>query len=424
LKPKSSRRGLRDLWHAFEKREPAACIRQQRVATLGVEMARLLNLSPWSGAAIRGSTFLSALLRAATVPASDRSRRTADTESWEAELRRWRWLRVCTDVLDGVQAGYDAGQPLSRRSERGPIESRILALSEDFERLASSRGGVLRALHALNSKNGHRHDPELVELLWSEAGQAVCHRALVRGATSHDRALGELEESLRLLDVGKPGPDHRVRRQPPPRRQEKVVVSPEPAAAPKKPARPREDNERREVMSRTTANEERSAEVSGHRDAGGAVSLTARVASAVSELEEIRAAANRGLEALASIAPAMEELSALVSRLQASLLPVQGGDGVSQAGQEPGAPWSIALRVEHPQGPLDVGEVADALDTLRDLRELHVQDQGSSWAVLRAQTSPDTDLTILQAKAAGVLTRRLGGPDDGVAVEVTLLQGE
>ena len=421
LKPRRSPRWFRDLWSAFEEREPAACASYQRVSTLGVEMARLLDLTPWSAAAIRGSALLSALARPAIETTPNGKGRRKDSRGWEGELRGWRWLQACAGVLHGLQPGYDASQPLSRHSDGSPVEARILALAEDFEELTGRGGGVLRALRALRSKSERQHDPQLVELLWSEAGQAVCHRVLRSGTTPPERAVSELQESVRLLDRGWSGPAQPARRQPAARRQEKAAASSKPPAPPKGVARPKEDEERKVNVSKTTTTEEQSAKANGQDEVAGAASLTARIAAAVSEMEEIRAAASRGLEALASIGPAMEELSAVVSRLQTSLVLVQGGENASQAGPEPNALRSIALRVERAEGPLDVGEVADALDSLRDLRDLRVQDQGSSWAVLGARTNPDTDLVILQAKVAGSLTRRLGD-GDGAAIEVTLLE--
>ena len=52
LKPTRNARWLQDLCRALEEREPAAWARYQRVATLGVDIGALLDLPPWSCAAI------------------------------------------------------------------------------------------------------------------------------------------------------------------------------------------------------------------------------------------------------------------------------------------------------------------------------------------------------------------------------------
>ena len=62
------------------------------------------------------------------------------------------------------------------------------------------------------------------------------------------------------------------------------------------------------------------------------------------------------------------------------------------------------------------------LDSLLDLRDLRVQDQDSSWVILQARTDPNADLTILEAKVAGLLARHLDGSGEGEAVKVTFLE--
>lgn len=525
LKPKRGARWLQDFWQAFEKHEPAACARYQRVAALGVETAALLDLSPTSQAAIRGSALLSSLMVAATNSAPESGKRPRGTISLEKELQGWRWLQISASVVEGLQTSFDASQTSAQHNGHS-IEARILAVADDFEELTAGRGGVLRGLRGLRDGSRRQHDRRLLDLLWSEDGQAVCDRVLRRRGTHRERAVKELQEAAQLLEATKSGPPQPVRRQttahlqvappieasappdrearpvhveepteehtpppepaesgtaqparrestarlqdkatepaepsPPPERdgapkegekkreekgrlleqfrsgppqparqvtaarpQEETSPPAEPTSTAEAAARPREVEERREDMSKTAASEEQNTKAR-HREDGDSASLTARVAAAASELEEIRAAASRGLEALASIGPAMEELSTLVSRLQASLLPAQGGTDAAQPRQQSNGPRSIALRVERAKGDLDASEVVDALDALRDLRDVRVREEGSSWAVLRARTDPDTDLGILQAKVAGSLTRRLGGEDDDEAVEVTILEG-
>jgi hypothetical protein len=431
LKPRRNPRWLHEFWRALEEREPAACVRYRRVAALGLEMGRLLGLPPWSRAAIRGSALLSALMHATRDPAPTPREKTADLRRWEEELRGWRWLQVCADILDGSQPGYEASPTLARHGEYAVIERRVLALAEDFDDLTAGGRRTLSALHALSAGAGRHHDPRLIEVLLSEAGQAACHSLVRRRSPSQERIVSELEESVQLLEQHQPGPVRPVRRQTVTRHEASTAASSDIAAPPEGPpalqegrARPQENEERREEMSRTTASEETSTRTRASGEAVGTASLAARVAAAARELEEIRAAATRGLEALASITPAIEELSALVSRLQASLLLVNDGGSAPQPGRGPNGLQSIDLRVEHAQGALNVEEVVDALDTLRDLRDLQVLDRGSSWAVLRAQTDADADLAILEAKVTGSLTRRLGGTDGGEAVKVTILQSK
>jgi len=173
-------------------------------------------------------------------------------------------------------------------------------------------------------------------------------------------------------------------------------------------------------MSLTNTKQEGSADTGKSRVAEA--SLPSQLAAAMREMEEIRAAATRGLEALASVAPALEDLSDLVSRLQASVQRVQDGGASPRPVQDAAGLRSVSLRVEWPEGPLDVAEVVRVLDNLRDLRDLRVRDQASSWAVLQARTDPNADLTILEAKVAGLLTRHLDDSGEGEAVKVTFLE--
>ena len=208
LKPTRNARWLPDLCRALEEREPAAWARYQRVAALGVDIGALLDLPPWSRAAIRGSALLSAIAQATTDPASNRRQRGADSRRVEAQLRGWRWLTASTGVLNGLRPGFDDSRPLSRYARQSPIESRVLALAEGFDDLTSGRGGAPRmripeALRALRSSWGH-HDPQLVELLWSEAGQAVCNKLARIGGAPLENVVSELRASVRLLEREQP----------------------------------------------------------------------------------------------------------------------------------------------------------------------------------------------------------------------------
>jgi len=426
LKPTRNARWLHGFCHAFEGREPDAWARYERVAALGVEIGRLLDLSPWSRAVIRGSALLSALAGCEANPAQRSRRGRTDAQRWEDKLRGWRWLQTCASVLDALRPGYDDSQPLSRHGKHTPIESRVLALAEDFDELTADQRGAPRvripeALRALRAGASRRHDPQLVELLWSEAGQAACAVVLRRRGTLYEDALSELKASVRLLERGQRVPTQKVRHQ---KKSDKEALVASPDLATAKEDGAREDVERREEMSRTTMKEEESANTGRDGIAEGAASLPARIAAAVSEMEEIRAAAARGLEALASVGPAMEELSTLVARLQASVQWVQGSGDASGPGQGRGDLRSIDLRVECPQGPLDVEEVAGAIDTLRDLHDVRVRDQGSSWAVLRARADSNADLSILEAKVNGSLARHLCNADESETPKVTFLERE
>lgn len=153
---------------------------------------------------------------------------------------------------------------------------------------------------------------------------------------------------------------------------------------------------------------------------GGSAAVHLQLAAVVRDLEEIRSSADRGLRTLASLAPAIEELSTLISQLQRSFLRLQDG-GSASAPADKGAdrPSSLKLRVERSGGSLDVEEVAGALDNIRDLTDIRVQEHGPSWAVFQAGICAEVDLSILEAKVTGSLTRQLGG--DGASVEVSFL---
>jgi hypothetical protein len=423
LKPTRSARWLPDLCRALEEREPAAWARYQRVAALGVDIGALLDLQPWSRAAIRGSALLSAIAQATTDPASNRRQRGADSRRVEAQLRGWRWLTASTGVLNGLRPGFDDSRPLSRYARQSHIESRVLALAEGFDDLTSGRGGAPRmriteALRALRSSWGS-HDPQLVELLWSEAGQAVCDKLARIGAASLENAVSELRASVRLLEREQPAPVLPVHQQ---SKADNVtsVVPDDPASAKEGEAMAHEDVKGRGEMSLSNTKQE------GRTDTGktrvAEASLPNQLAAAMRELEEIRAAAARGLEALASVAPALEDLSDLVSRLQSSVQRVQGVGAGPRPVHGAGDLQSVSLRVERPEGLLDVEEALRVLDSLLDLRDLRVQDQDSSWVILQARTDPNADLTILEAKVAGLLARHLDGSGEGEAVKVTFLE--
>jgi len=425
LKPTRNARWLQDLCRALEEREPAAWARYQRVATLGVDIGSLLDLPLLSCAAIRGSALLSAIAQATTGPASNRRQREADSRRWEAQLRGWRWLTASTSVLNGLRPGFDDSRPLSRYARQSPIESRVLALAEDFDDMTAGHGGgaprmwIPDALRALRAGSCGHHDPRLVELLWSEAGQAVCNRLARSGGAPLENAVSELRASVRLLEREQPASVLPVQ-QHSKAGKATLVVPNDLASATEDEARDQEDMEKREEMSLTNTKREGSVDTS--KSPVAEASLPNQLAAAMREMEEIRAAATRGLEALASVAPALEDLSDLVSRLQASVQRVQDGGASPRPVQDAAGLRSVSLRVEWPEGPLDVAEVVRVLDNLRDLRDLRVRDQASSWAVLQARTDPNADLTILEAKVAGLLTRHLDDSGEGEAVKVTFLE--
>jgi len=422
LKPTRNARWIQDLCRALEEREPAAWVRYQRVAALGVDIASLLDLPPWSRAAIRGSALLSAIAQATTDPVASRRQRGVDVRRWEAQLRGWRWLTASTAVLDGLRPGYDDSPPLSRHARQSPIESRILALAESFDNLTTGRGGaspmrITEALRALRAGDWGPHDPQLVDLLWSEAGQAACTKLTRFGGVPFENIVSELRASMRLLDREQPDPILRVHHH---TKADKAALaaSPDPPSAKEDEASAQEDVERRKEMRLTTTKHE------GSTDTGESsiaeASLPAQVAAAMREMEEIRAAATRGLEALASVAPALEDLADIVFRLQTKIQCVQDGGVGTRPVRHADDLQPVSLRVEWPEGPLGVAEVVRVLDSLRDLHDLRVQDQSSSRAVLEARTDPNADLTVLEAKVAGALARHLDAGGEGETVKVTL----
>ena len=424
LKPARNARWLQDICRALEEHDPAAWARYQRVAALGVDIGSLLDLPLWSRAAIRGSALLSAIAQATSDPVPSRRRRGVDLRRWEAQLRGWRWLTASTAVLNALRPGFDDSRSLSRHARQSPIESRVLALAECYDDLTTGRGGappmrITEALHALRAGDWGPHDPQLVDLLWSEAGQAVCAKLTRIGGVPFENIVSELRASVRLLDREQSDPILRVHHH---TKADKaaLVASSDPPSAKEDEAGVQEDVERRKEMRLTTTKQEGSADIgeSGIAEA----SLPAQVAAAMREMEEIRAAATRGLEALASVAPALEDLADIVFRLQTKIQCVQDGGAVPRPVRHADDLRPVSLRVEWPEGPLDVAEVIRVLDTLRDLRDLRVREQSSSWAVLQARTDPNADLTVLEGKVAGALARHLDAGGEGEAVKVTLLE--
>jgi hypothetical protein len=457
VKPRRNLRWLQDLSEAFQEREPAAYLRYVRVSSLAVEIAKLLSLPPSSRATIRASAFLAALGGVTAGSSSAPPKADGAIRAWQEEMRRWRWTQACLPIIQALRSASDAGHLPPWRGKEPPIESRVLAVAEDFDKLTSGESGATRtpeALHVLRASSGQRLDPRLVEMLWSEAGQAVCDNFLRRRAVLEEPAEAHLEESVRLLQQEKPAAA-------PPARHDAAASGTHTSEAPLGDAKSRteetpprkapqaerrpsdeethpqnddDDDEthdesapaqeaattRRDDMTRATAKEEERAALPQEQMTLGALPLTTHLAAVVRDLEEIQSTANRSLEALASIMPAMEEFLRLIPQLQRSLLQFEdGGSAQAAAGKEPAQSRTLALRVERSQGPLDVEEVANALDNIRDLTELQVQDHGPTWAILRAQTCPDVDLSLLEAKVTGSLTRHLGAPE--ASVEVTFL---
>lgn len=420
LKPSRDVRWLQKLCVAFYDQEPAAWERYSRVAELGSDMASFLGLSEWNAAAIRVAAFLSALSRVAPGPRPGPAGRRQEAALWEEKLWTWRWLQMATNVLHGLRPGYDDSQPLSKRGKEPPIEGQVLALVEEFDELTRDWRGapkarIPQALKALRA--GEKHDALLVDWLWSEAGQESCDRVL-RGRPALDKAaLAELRASVRLLEKGHP-PQQTQRLEPTGRGRRSPMHAPT----------GKEDGgslkeEGREVMTKAVSKEGWSiparSEALAATQAGEEASLSGRITTVISEMEQIKLAAARSQEALASILPAMEELSALVSRLQASLQLVQGGVS-TPAPSSNGGFQSIELRVEKAQGPLDTAEVLDALEGVRDLRELRVRERGTSWALLHARVDGKTDPAILEAKVTGSLSRNLTADGDEEVVNVSL----
>ena len=457
VRPRRNLGWLQDLSSAFQEREPAAYLRYVRVSSLAVEIARLLSLPPSSRATIRASAFLAALSRVTAGSSSAPRKANGAVRAWQEEMRHWRWIQACLPIVQALRSATDAGHLPPWRGKEPPIESRVLAVAEDFDNLTSDESGGMRtpeALHVLRASRGQRLDPHLVEILWSEAGQAVCDNFLRRRAVLKEPAGAHLEESLRLLQKEQPAAA-------PPARHNAAASGTHTAQAPLRDAKSRTeetpshnapqterrpgdkethpqnddtDDEthhesapaqeaattRRDDMTRTTAKEQEETAPPQEQTTSEGLPLTTHLAAVLRDLEEIRSTANRSLEALASIMPAMEEFLQLIPQLQRSLLQFEdGGSAQAAAGKEPAQSRTLALRVERSQGPLDVEEVANALDNIRDLTELQVQDHGPTWAVLRAQTCPDVDLSLLEAKVTGSLARHLGAPE--ASVEITFL---
>jgi hypothetical protein len=427
LKPSRDIRWLQKLCVAFYEREPAAWGRYERVATLSTDMASFLDLSPWNVAAIRASAFLSALARIDYEPPSTPIGKRPESAQWEEKLRAWRWLQISTNVLDGLRPGYDDSQPLSRHGKEPSIEGQVLALAEEFDELTRDWQGapkvrIPQALKALRT-GGHKHDPKLIDWLWSEEGQQSCDRVLRIHPALDRLALTELRANVRLLDKGRPPQE--------PRRLEPKDRADKPPTAPDQIEEHHlrlTEEEERDHMTKTASEEgwsipQREEGVSPQA-ADEEASLGGRITTVMREMETIKLAAAHSQEALASILPAMEELSEVVRRLQTSLQVMQTGPAAGQpdTGQPSsnGGPRLVELRVELPQGSLDATDVVDALDTMRELRDLRVQERGTSWTLLRARVDEQTDPEILEAKVTGSLSRHLAQDGDDEAIRVTL----
>ncbi len=454
VKPKRNLGWLQDVSDAFHAREPAGYLRYVRVSSLAVEIARLLSLPPLPQATIRASAFLAALGEATERSSSAQRKATGATHAWHDEIGRWRWMQHCHPILQSLRSTAASGHPPTWRGRQPPIESRVLAVAEDFDNLTADDSGAVRtpeALHQLRASSGQRLDPHLVETLWSEAGQAVCDHFLRRRAVLEEPAEAHLEESLRLLQKEKPAAPTPARHNAAagdPHTREAPLANPKPRSeqspAPQAERRPAarethledEDDDaearhesppapeaattRSDDMTRATTKEEARTAPAHEHKTSEQLPLTAHLAAVVRDLEEIRSTADRSLEALASIVPALEQFLQLIPQLQRSLLQFEdGGSPQAAVENEPDQPRMLALRVERSQGSLDVDELANALDSIRDLTELQVQDHGPTWAVLRAQACPDVDLSLLEAKVTGSLTRHLGAPE--TSVEVTFL---
>lgn len=420
LKPSRDVRWLQKLCVAFCDREPGAWERYSRVAELGEDMASFVGLSEWNVAAIRASAFLSALSRVAPIPRPGPAGRRQESALWEEKLRTWRWLQIATNVLHGLRPGYDDSQPLSKHGKEPPVEGQVLALAEEFDELTRDWRGapkvrIPQALKALRASE--KHDALLVDWLWSEAGQESCDRVLRNRPVPDKAALAALRASVRLLD--KRRPFQQAQRLEPADRGRR---SPTYAHTGKEDGGSLKE-EGREAMTKAASKEGWSIPARG--EAAAAVqaeeetSLGGRISAVISEMEQIKLAAARSQEALASILPAMEELSAVVSRLQASLQLVQVGGPIAPPSPNGGF-QSVELRVEKTQGSLDTAEVLDALKSVRDLRELRVRERGTSWALLRARVDGETDPAILEAKVTGSLSRHLTADGDEEVVNVSL----
>jgi hypothetical protein len=423
LKPSRDIRWLQKLCTAFYQQEPAAWGRYERVATLGTDMASFLELSAWNVAAIRVSAFLSALARIAPEPPPTPIGKRPESGLWEEKLRTWNWLQTSTNVLHGLRPGYDDSQPLSKHKKEPSVEGQVLALAEDFHELTRDWRGapkarIPQALKALRL-TGHKHDPKLVDWLWSEEGQESCDKVLRNQPVLDTQAVGDLRASVRLLEKGRP-PQQQPRRESKEQSKSPTVM----------PGRAREEvalieEEGREDMTKTASKEgwniPARSEAAPPEPLEEEPSLGGRITTVIREMEEIKLAAARSQEALASILPAMEELSEVVRRLQASLQIVQIGSAPATRQSHPnGGLQLVELRVERPEGTLDAAEVVDALESVRDLRDLRVRERGTSWALLRARVDEETDPVILEAKVTGSLSRQLAGDGDEEALRVSL----
>lgn len=429
LKPVRNARWLRDLCTTFAREDASGWARYDRVTTLSLGIAALLDLSPWSRAAIRASAFVSALTRVPLGNGRERRNRKSEARAWEDKLHGWNWLQNAAFVLDGFRPGYDARQPLARNRREAPIETEVLALAGNFIDLIGDESGpprtrVPQALHMLRSERRHHHDPKLVALLWSENGQAVLDRLVKRRGTSLEAHFEELKASVRLLDKSPPPLLPMTKRQE--RLQTQEEEAPDPSAITSieevEAVIPEEEVERGEIMKTTAAKEVWRIEPEAKPRAEPTPSLADRVQSAVQDLEAIKAAASRSQEALTAILPAMEELSEIVVRLQTSLQRTQVSS--SSATVQPDGFRFLALRVELPQTSINVGEVVDSLSGLSDLQDMHIRDRGDSWVVLRAKTTAESDLALLEAKVIGAVARYLDDPDSEDLIKVTVLEAE
>lgn len=422
LKPSRDIRWLQKLCVALYEEEPAAWARYERIAALGTDMASFLDLSPWNVAAIRTSAFLSALARIAPEPPPTPKGKRPESGLWEEKLRTWRWLQVSTDVLHGLRPGYDDSQPLSKHGKEPSIEGQALALAEDFHELTRDWRGapkarIPQALKALRT-GGYKHDAKLVDWLWSEEGQESCDKVLRNQPVLDRQALSELRASVRLLEKGQPR--HQARQLESRDRRKKLPAGPDQTG---EDGLRFTEEEGREDMTKTASKEgwgiPTRSEGVPPESSQEEPSLGGRITTVIREMEEIKLAAARSQEALASILPAMEELSEVVCRLQASLQLVQTGPGLGQPPSNGGL-QPVELRVERPKGALDATEVLDALESVRDLRDLRVRERGASWALLRARVDEETDPVILEAKVTGSLSRQLAEDGDEEALQVSL----
>lgn len=473
VKPRRNPRWFHDVTSAFEEQERADYLRYQRVSALAVDIARLLGLPRWSQAAVRLSALLAALARLSGEGSF------VARKGWDAEIGRWRWVQACIPIVEAVGSAGNEGRLRSRRAKALPAEAPVLSLAQEFDELTVGESGVPRmrtpeALHVLRESKERRFDGQLVDLFWSEAGQAVCDNFLRRRVPLQEEAATLLEQSVRVLEREAPAVPGSSPRESPPRRAEGAKEQrPSDSEAPagrrapssgppqeEKPSDERAvaaagakgskmpgegytrrnemrhrdaaaeeavDERSREMTKSSTKEEEKvgaeaaSAKASAQGvTSGGPAAVHLQLARVVRDLEEIRSTADRSLQTMASLAPAIEELSTLISQLQRSFLRLQdGGSASDSVEREPERPRTLSLRVERPDGSLDADEVAGVLDNIRDLTDVAVREHGPSWAVLQAGIQPEVDLSILEAKVTGSLTRHLGG--DGASIEVSFL---